>query len=183
MKRRIYVTTVLLAFVAVSVLFIILKERRHGASAGRGRAADGVVLQEPTVSPGGIGGTSGASTEDDGDVRAMTNGVIAYYFHTTRRCPTCRKLEAYTKEAITSGFVRDLEDKRLAWRVVNVDLPDNEHYVRDYGLTTKSVVLVAVQDGKEERWKNLSRIWDLVGDKPAFINYVQGEIRGFQEGR
>ena len=29
--------------------------------------------------------------------------IIAYYFHGTRRCATCKKLEAYSKEAIETG--------------------------------------------------------------------------------
>ena len=186
MKLRIIATAVLLAFVAVSVIFIVLKEKRHEAPAGGGQSGGaGQVAQAPATAPTGAGGTQAAATIDKntGNVHAMKNGVIAYYFHGTRRCPTCRKLEAYTQEAIASGFAHDLKDEKLVWRVVNVDLPDNEHYVRDYSLTTKSVVLVAVDDGKEGRWKDLSRIWDLVGDKAAFLNYVQDEVKNFQEGR
>jgi hypothetical protein len=186
MKLRIIATAVLLAFVAVSVIFIVLKEKRHEASAGGEQpGGTGPVAQAPAPAPSGAGGTQAAAAIDEstGNVHAMKNGVIAYYFHGTRRCPTCRKLEAYTQEAIASGFADDLKDKRLIWRVVNVDLPDNEHYVRDYSLTTKSVVLVAVDAGKEGRWENLSRIWDLVGDKAAFTSYVQGEVADFQEGK
>jgi hypothetical protein len=186
MKFKAIATVTLLAFVILCVVFIVLKEKRRETPTDRGRqAGSGEVAQPPASSPGGSAGTSAraSAAEDTTATPAVENGIIAYYFYTTRRCPTCRKLEAYTREAITSGFADDLRDRSLVLRVLNVDLPGNEHYVQDYSLTTKSVVLVAMNVGKETRWKNLSRIWDLVGDKPAFINYIQDEVRTFQEGR
>jgi hypothetical protein len=36
--------------------------------------------------------------------------------------------------------------------------------------------LVKMKDGKAEDWKRLDKVWALVGDKPAFIEYVRGEI-------
>jgi len=105
--------------------------------------------------------------------------VIAYYFHTNTRCVTCRKLEAYSKEALDAAFAEELADGRLVWRVVNTDQPENKHFVKDYRLFTKSVVLVEERDGREVRWTNLARIWQLVGRKDAFLWYVQGEARTY----
>jgi len=155
MKPKYIVTAALLAFVAVSVVFLLVKERRAGTS--------------ETVAPAESAPAVPAST-------------VVYYFHGTRRCPTCRKLEAYTNEAVTTGFAGDIKAGTIAWQAINTDEPGNEHYVKDYVLSTKSVILSAVVDGKETRWKNLPRIWDLVGDKAAFIAYIQEEIRTFQEG-
>ena len=165
MRLRLVATSILLAFVAVSAIFIVRGEKRNRAPAAPQAGSDAAAE---------LGGVAEAPL--------IRSGVIAYYFHGTRRCPTCRKLEAYSQEAIASGFSDDLKDGRLVWRVVNVDMPENEHFVREYSLTTKSVVLVAVNGGREGRWKNLSRIWDLVGDKAAFITYVQGEVKSFQKG-
>ena len=38
----------------------------------------------------------------------QTPRFVAYYFHGNMRCATCRKLEAYSEEAITKGFAEDL---------------------------------------------------------------------------
>lgn len=105
--------------------------------------------------------------------------VVAYYFHGQFRCSTCRKLEALSKEAISSGFAKELGSGRLAFRVVNVETPDTEHFVRDFQLVTKSLVLVEYRDGNVVRWKNLPKIWQLVRDREAFIRYVQEETRAF----
>jgi len=103
--------------------------------------------------------------------------VIAYYFYTTRRCPSCKKIEAYSDEAIRTGYVDQLKKGLLEWRVVNTDEPGNEHYVDDYQLYTKSLVLSHVEGGKQTKWKNLDKVWELLGDKDGFMKYVQDEIK------
>lgn len=109
----------------------------------------------------------------------VTNRVIAYYFHTTQRCASCRAIEANSREALESAFGDQLKDGRLIWRVVNVDTKGNEHFMTDYKLYTKSVVLVHQVGGKTTEWKNLPKVWELLTDKPAFHAYVQGEVRGY----
>jgi hypothetical protein len=105
--------------------------------------------------------------------------VIAFYFHTTARCASCRAIEAYSREALESAFADELRDGRLTWQVVNVEVKGNEHYVKDYGLYTKSLVLVNEVRGKPAQWKNLEKVWQLLQDKPAFLRYVQGEARTY----
>jgi hypothetical protein len=105
--------------------------------------------------------------------------VIAYYFHGTQRCATCRKLEAYSLESIQAGFPGQLRDGTLEWRVVNIDEPGNKHFVEDYKLYTRSLVIVKLQEGKQTEWKNLEKIWDLVDDKQGFATYVQQEIKTY----
>jgi hypothetical protein len=105
--------------------------------------------------------------------------VIAYYFHTTYRCVSCRAIEAYSHEAIESAFADQIKDGRILWKVVNVEVKGNEHFVKDYGLYTKSLVLVNEVRGKPAAWKNLEKVWQLLQDKPKFLRYVQDETRSF----
>ncbi len=109
--------------------------------------------------------------------------VIAYYFRTNFRCARCRAFEAYSREAIESAFARQLKDGRLVWQVVNIEVKGNEHFAKDYNLATKSLVLVNEVRGKPPQWKNLQKIWQLVGDKEAFLRYVQDETRVYLEQR
>jgi hypothetical protein len=108
---------------------------------------------------------------------AASPGVLVYYFHATTRCATCRTIEAYAKETVTSKFASDLEAHRLEWRAVNVDEPANRHFIRDFQLYTRSVVVVDAKDPKH--YKVLDRVWQLVRDKAAFQSYVEQEIRAF----
>jgi hypothetical protein len=113
------------------------------------------------------------------DSAALSHRVIAYYLHTTKRCVSCRKIESFTQEAMTTGFPGELKSGRLVWRVVNVEEKGNEHFVKEFQLFTKSVVLVDERDGKQHSWKNLAKVWEYLNDRTRFIRYVQEETRAF----
>lgn len=108
--------------------------------------------------------------------------ILAYYFHTTQRCATCRKIEAYTAEAIQTGFPEELKTGRLVFQALNLDEPANKHFMDDFKLFTKSVVLVDEQSGKQIAWKVLPKIWELVGDKDRFVRYVKSETEVYLAG-
>lgn len=105
--------------------------------------------------------------------------VYAYYFHGAMRCSTCYKLEQYSKEAIENNFKSELASGKLEFKVVNIEERANEHFINDYQLYTKSLVLSLVRDGKEIKSKNLNQIWQLVGNKDKFMTYVKEELGNF----
>ncbi|MEW6442375.1 MAG: nitrophenyl compound nitroreductase subunit ArsF family protein [bacterium] len=105
--------------------------------------------------------------------------VVVTYFHTTFRCPTCRKLEEYSRETVENDFAKQIEEKKIVFRAVDVEEPENQHFVQEYGLYTKSLILSLTKDGKEIRWKNLPDIWRLVQDRAKFEQYVQSEIEAY----
>ncbi len=105
--------------------------------------------------------------------------LVVYYLHSNRRCMTCRKLEAYSEEAVSTGFAEQLTDSTIVWRVVNFEEEGNEHYAKGYQLYSQSLILSRLHEGKETGWKSLDKIWELVGDKDEFIAYVQTEVRDF----
>lgn len=113
------------------------------------------------------------------DTTAVPHRVTAYYLHTTARCTSCRKIEAYTTEALEAGFTNELKDGRLVFRVVNVEEKGNEHFVKDFSIFTKSVVLVDERSGKQMAWKNLPKVWELLGNKEAFVRYIREETRAY----
>jgi len=114
-----------------------------------------------------------------GDTTTNAPEVIAYYFHTTYRCVSCKKIEAYSREAIETGFTKELENGTLKFESINIDESDNKHFVKDYQLYTKSLVICDMKDGKQVRWKNLIKVWELVGNKDEFFKYVQDEINAY----
>ncbi|MFH1568456.1 MAG: nitrophenyl compound nitroreductase subunit ArsF family protein [Gemmatimonadota bacterium] len=153
MTLRKMVTAGLLVFAGAAVVYVLLETVR------------------PQVSP-----ATGAAA-------GPADRVDAYYFHGRARCQTCRNLETYGQEALRRGFGPALEDGRLVWRPTNVDLPENRHYVQDFQLRFRSLVLVEVRDGKPARWKNLEGIWPLAGDREACMAYIEEEARRFMEAR
>ncbi len=101
-------------------------------------------------------------------------GITVYYFYAKPRCISCQKIENYTQEAVTS-----LSNSNVVYKAVNLDLPENKHYYKDYGLYTKAVVLSQVHEGKEIKSKNLTKIWTKLNDEKAFKEYINKEITQF----
>lgn len=140
------------------------------AMAGCGIAAVTVAIVAPPQrlrSPTAVAATPSASAE-----------ILVYYFHATTHCATCRRIEAYAKETVTTRFASDVEARRLEWQAVNVDEAANRHFIRDFGLYTRSVVVVDARHPK--RFKVLDQTWQLVRDKEAFQKYVEQEIHAFR---
>jgi hypothetical protein len=152
MKPKQLLTILLLVFVAVSVGYMISKER------------------ETVV---GING--------EADPAMQHARLTVYYFYGDKRCPTCHKLESYANEALKTHFASELVSGEIVWKTVNVDKPANEHYIQDYKLVSKSVVLSKIMDGREVKYKNLEHIWEKVGDKNSYLQYIQNSVQMFLE--
>ena len=105
--------------------------------------------------------------------------VIAYYFHTTARCVSCHKIEQYTKEALEKYFFNEIASGMIDFQMLNIEEPQNKHFIQDYQLYTKSVVLSKVSEGKEVKFKNLDKIWNLLNNKNKFYEYIKEETNNF----
>jgi hypothetical protein len=160
MKPKTIITAVLLAFVIASAAYFVFTETRQEKSPPQ-------LADKSNVDP------SASTTAEAG------NKVVVYYFHATRRCWTCKTIEAYSEEAITTGFAEQLESGAVEWRTVNIDEPENQHFVDDFQLATRTVVLVHVVDGVNKEWQRLDRVWELVRDKPAFVDYIWDNTNDF----
>jgi hypothetical protein len=113
-----------------------------------------------------------AAPHDDGK-------LMVYYFRNNKRCPSCFKIENYSKAAVEEGFAADVRNGRMEWRMINVQDAGNEFYVEKYQIFTKTVILSLQKEGKEVKWKNLDQIWDLLYDENIFKNYIKQGIRAF----
>ena len=111
-----------------------------------------------------------------------TRQIVATYFHGDYRCYTCRKIEADAKAAIEQAFAAELADGRVVFRAVNVDRSENAHFIQDYSLVTRSLVLTEEVGGKVVRWINLDRVWQLVRNEDAYREYVVGSVRSYLDG-
>jgi len=104
---------------------------------------------------------------------------IATYFLTNVRCPSCLTIERLTAETIQAEFAEELGTGILEWRTINIDGEGNYHFVKDYQLYTKSVIISENVNEKEIRWKNLPKVWELLGNEKKFRKYLKDEISTF----
>lgn len=109
--------------------------------------------------------------------------VIVYYLHGDARCPTCFKLESFAKSEVESDFADAIKSGKVEWKTINIDEKGNEHFAQDYKLYTKSVIVSTQKDGKEESWKNLDQIWQLVHDESTYREYIKKEVKACLEGK
>lgn len=144
----------LLVFVVASVVYMAVKEpRRDAGDATPGRRLPAVEGVEPDV--------------------------IVYFFYNDIRCDVCLRLEDYAVEALKTHFSDELASGAIQWRMLSMDDHENEHFLIDFELYSKSVVLVELEDAERVRFKNLEDIWDLVYDKPAYLEYMRTNVLDF----
>ena len=105
--------------------------------------------------------------------------VTVFYFHGNVRCYTCNLIEHLTSEAVEEAFGEEMKNGVVEWKVINVEEAENEHFIEDYQLYTKSVIVSDLIQGKQERWKNLERVWQLIRNDAAFKEYIQKEVREY----
>lgn len=168
MKPKTLIVTVLCVFVAATAVVAVMKAMSRPAQEEDAAAAPQDQVQATAPAADGSA-DSGAK-------------LIVYYFHGNKRCISCEKIEAYTKQAVTDGFKDQLDFGRVELKIVNTDEPGNAHFLDDYSLYTKSVVLVDMADGKEQRFKNLEDVWLLLDDPAGFVQYVTAEMQAFLGG-
>lgn len=117
----------------------------------------------------------------DAQEQTSHSRFIATYFYTNVRCPSCLTIERWTSETIQEEFGDEIRRGVLTWRTINLDGEGNFHFVRDYNLYTKSVIISEVTGSGEVRWKNLARVWELLRNEGGFRRYVKSELRDFME--
>lgn len=128
------------------------------------------------------GHVSGDAPSAGVEVTPQQAELVVYYMDMGKDCSTCLSLEAYTKEALDTWFAPDLASGRVQWRTADLDDPANAHFVDEFGLYTKSVVLVRFEDGKQVQFESLGRIWELVYDRDAYMAYIRDEVQRFLDG-
>ena len=176
MKTKWIISGILLLFVFVAVGFAVTREMKQGKDVNATTQTDiaSAAVATTADSQGAVSKETPAVATPSG---TQSPKLIAYYFHATARCVSCKTIEALSREALEQGFAKELRDGEIEWRILNVEEPDNRHFIADYQLNTMSLVLVEMKDGKPGRSKNLKDVWQLLKDKIGFINYVKTEVR------
>ena len=163
MKSKNLVTIVLLLFVAASIVVLAVKSlRRNPQAVASSNTTDG---GPPTAA----------------QVDLPTDGVVAYYFHGTTRCPTCQTIESYAHEAIQLGFADQIKDGTIRWQVLNYEAPENARFAKEFEIVAPTLVLVRMKNGKQVKWENLMKVWELVDDRPAFVEFVQKKLEDLMQ--
>ena len=105
--------------------------------------------------------------------------VIMTYFISGTRCESCETIEALARETAEKDFPDAMSNKSLVFRVIDTGDASRHHYIKDYQLTSKTVILSHRVQGKETEWSDMSKVWDLLDDGPAFHAYLGEQIQKY----
>ncbi len=160
MNSRRIVTIGLLVWVVVGLAYYASRE----TAAKTPRGANAGVSVSPEQ-PNAEAAMSGAGRQ-----------VLVYYFHRTMRCDTCRAIETGSFHALSDTFEKELVSGALIWNAVNLDQPENGHFIQDFALSRNGIVLAVVKDDAVAEWENLDQVWELYTDEAALGRYVTEEV-------
>jgi thiol-disulfide isomerase/thioredoxin len=105
--------------------------------------------------------------------------VVVMYFHRTDPCPTCRKMSAYTEEAVTKAFAKEMKQGKVEYHYIDFQDEKNEKLVKGYQVGRPTLIVVQVAGNKAKEQKNLLEMWEKVRDKKEFIEYVQSNVKDY----
>jgi hypothetical protein len=122
----------------------------------------------------GAGGIAAAPGSQQAET--LRDGLVVYYFHGNTRCPTCESIQSQAHDTVQKDFASPLSNGEMNWKVVNYEQPTAKSLTTKFEIQMPVVVLAKMKDGQIKDWKRLDKVWALVGDKPAFTEYVRTEI-------
>ncbi len=103
--------------------------------------------------------------------------IYVYYFHGNVRCATCMSIEELTEKAVENTFGEDYKEHNVVYKAINVEKEMNEHFVKDYQLMFKCVVIAKEVNGKETAWQRLDKVWNYHSDQNEFYSYFTENIK------
>ena len=116
------------------------------------------------------------------DKKETDEKTIVYYFHGNTRCATCKAIEAFTIKAVNARFADLVEAGTIEFQAINLDDPANEHFVKDYDLATRCVVVSKTAACEEVDWKRLDDVWTKVKNEAEFNEYITSNITAIIKG-
>ncbi len=179
MNARHLITGLVVALAAAGLVVALLGDGDQpaaGAATGEGGG--------PAAGPDAAGGAEPVAGRDadapDADALPAdalpADGVVVYYFHGYKRCLTCNKIEALAEETLWQRHADLLDEGTVVFRQVNIETDEHRHFIEDYQLHTKVVVMSVRRGGQEVDWRRLDEVWQRVGDEADYRDYIAANL-------
>ena len=93
-----------------------------------------------------------ANAQEDTDQNTSQDEQIdkteVYYFHLTRRCTTCKTVEAEAKKAVEELYPEEIKNGQVSFSSINIEESGNEEIIEKLGVTGQSLLIV--KNGNQE---------------------------------
>jgi hypothetical protein len=140
-----------------------------GCNRGSGRTHEATA--EAASASGVAATTSQAAT--------ATDRVVVYYFHGKARCRTCLGIQASIEKTIAERFGAETASSALSFQEVNIDAPENKHFIQEFNLSSSSMVVTANKGKSMLKWENCDKVWEHAHDPIALADYTEKQIRTY----
>jgi hypothetical protein len=203
MRHKVFLKYSLLIFITISIVFFIINNVGKSSKQSELNKSKDVIMREvdakkstekkfininadnkPTKQKQTLIKTAQSSIDAKTAVENSNeykNTILAYYFHGNYRCHTCRTIEALAYKTINDKFAVELQSGEIIWKELNVEQPENRHFIHEFQLYSSSLVIVKKDGKKTVSWKILQDVWRLVRDENKFSDYVTNEIKDMKD--
>lgn len=135
----------------------------------------GLTKQSPDITQQNQAAMAGNPAKSDNNYST----VVVYYFHRTMRCPTCLEIEKKSEQIIMENFAPELAAGTLAWKPFNLDEPGGEELEKQFHLSSSTLLIAKMRNGTYTKYKELEKVWQLIGNDVRFDDYVRTGIKRF----
>ena len=106
---------------------------------------------------------------------AIPDGLSILFWHPTRRCARCLKMENLLHESL-HGY----DDVQLF--ELEYDALANQSLARQFNVGTATIILVERRNGHNVRVRNLTtEVWENINDEDAFTAMLRKELEMFYD--
>ena len=120
--------------------------------------------------------TTTATAEATAPKATRQPSVVVTYFTTDVRCVSCKTIERLTRETLKRDFAKAMESGQLRFQTINIDRPENKHYIQEYDLSFKTVVVNRPSQSTDGDWEKLDDVWRLLNEPNDFAAYVNAAV-------
>lgn len=110
---------------------------------------------------------------------AATPKLRVTYFMTNYRCHSCHYIENMTVETLLTQFSKAMQDSTIIFRTINIDLPENNHYVDDYKLEFKSIIIEKIEADSVISWNKLDTLWNCIDKDIEFSGVIERSVNDY----
>ena len=64
----------------------------------------------------------------------------------------------------------------MVFQIVNIEEDATRHFVNDFQLTNRSVVMLTRQNGEDLQWRRLDKVWEKISDDDAYKGYISENL-------
>ncbi len=104
--------------------------------------------------------------------------IEVFHFHATQQCWSCITIADFTQKTLTNRYPNELENGRIVYRSIDIDLPENKEVAQKYNATGSALFINLIYDGKDHISEDVA-VWRLVNSETQFTKYLGDKLEKY----